>query len=145
MPAAFGKSYNWNCTWPQMVIVHKETLEFAANGFAGHSSTFPFCRMVLYLPGPPHSFPVISTHPSWVLTPEGVGNIFAICTVNSRFLAFCMPSWNYSVHLNHPLIKQRGTLCLTKDQVLNTTDSQLLYFKKQNTLWLRHTNLKWLH
>ena len=93
MPAAFGKSYNWNGTWPQMVIAHKETLEFTANGFAGHPSTFSFCRMVLCLPGPPPSFLVISTHRSWALTPEGVSNIFAICTVNSGFIAFCMPSW----------------------------------------------------
>ena len=80
-----------------MVIAQKETLGTAANGFAECSSTFRFCKMVLQ----PH-FPVMSAHLSWVLTPEGVGNIFSICTVNSGLTAFCMPSWNYSMCLNYP-------------------------------------------
>ena len=134
MPAAFGKSCNWNCTWPQMVTAHKETLELAANGFAGHPSTFPFCRMVLCLPGPPPSFPCHQHSP--VLGPHPWGSWQHFCYLYCEFRGHCLL---YAIlelfrASESPLIKQRGTLCLSKDQVLNTTDSQLLYFKKQNIL-----------
>lgn len=128
-----------------MVIAHKETLELAANGFAGHPSTFPFCRMVLCLPGPPPSFPCLQHSP--VLGPHSWGSWQHFCYLYCEFRGHCLL---YAIlelfrASESPLIKQRGTLCLSKDQVLNTIVSQLLYFKKQSILWLRHTNLKWLH